>query len=88
MYKILLVVHFPQTFHHNLFQHNFNYQAVEYLEKFLYIELRHHLLVGASVSLLICCCSHAFRETNSLRRAMQIMECSLLHQWAQRRVSS
>jgi len=49
MYKILLVVHFPQTFHHNLFQHNFNYQAVEYLEKFLYIELRHHLLVGAAL---------------------------------------
>ena len=25
------------------------------------------------------CCSHAFRETNSLRRGMQIVECSLLH---------
>ena len=25
------------------------------------------------------CCSHAFRETNSLRRTMQIVECSLLH---------
>ena len=36
----------------------------------------------------ISCCSHAFRETNSLRRTMQIVECSLLHQWAQGRVSS
>ena len=87
MYKILLVVHFPQTFQHNFFQHNFNYQAVEYLEKFLYIELGHHLLVGASVSLLMCCCNHAFQETNSLRRAMQIVECRLLHQQAQGRVS-
>ena len=29
------------------------------------------------------CCSHAFSETNSLRRTMQIVECSLLHQRAQ-----
>ena len=29
------------------------------------------------------CCSHMFRETNSLRRTMQIVECSLLHQQAQ-----
>ena len=34
------------------------------------------------------CCSHAFRETNSLRRTMQIVEGGLLHQWAQGRVSS
>ena len=34
------------------------------------------------------CCSHEFRETNSLRRTMQIVECSLSHQWAQGRVSS
>ena len=34
------------------------------------------------------CCSHAFRETNSLRRTMQIAECSLLHWRAQGRVSS
>ena len=34
------------------------------------------------------CCSHAFQETNSLRRTMQIVECSLLHQQAQGRVSS
>ena len=34
------------------------------------------------------CCSQAFRETNSLRRTMQIMECSLLHQRAQGSVSS
>ena len=34
------------------------------------------------------CYSHAFRETNSLRRTMQIMECSLLHRQAQGRVSS
>ena len=33
-------------------------------------------------------CSHAFRETNSLRRTMQIVECSLLPQRAQGRVSS
>ena len=46
MYKILLVVHFPQTFQHNFFQHNFNYQAVEYLEKFLYIELGKRLLIS------------------------------------------
>ena len=32
--------------------------------------------------------SHAFRETNSLRRTMQIVECSLLHRRAQGRVSS
>ena len=34
------------------------------------------------------CCSHVFRETNSLWRTMQIVECSLLHRWAQGRVSS
>ena len=34
------------------------------------------------------CGSHAFWETNSLRRTMQIVECSLLHQRAQGRVSS
>ena len=28
---------------------------------------------------MFCCYSHAFWETNSLRRTMQIMECSLLH---------
>ena len=39
-------------------------------------------------SLLLCCCSHTFRETNSLRRAMQIVECSLLQRRAQGRVSS
>ena len=31
-------------------------------------------------------CSHAFRETNSLRRTMQIVECSLLHQQTQGRL--
>ena len=35
-----------------------------------------------------CCYSHAFQETNSLRRTMQIVECSFLHQRAQGRVSS
>ena len=35
-----------------------------------------------------CCYSHAFRETNSLRRTMQIVECGLLHQRAQGRVFS
>jgi len=34
------------------------------------------------------CCSHAFQETDSLRRTMQIVECSLLHQEAQGRVFS
>ena len=34
-----------------------------------------------------CCCSHTFCETNSLRRTMQIVKCSLLHWWAQGRVS-
>ena len=34
------------------------------------------------------CCSHPFQETNSLRRTMQIAECSLLHRRAQGRVSS
>ena len=29
------------------------------------------------------CCSHTFRETHSLRRTMQIVECSLLHRRAQ-----
>ena len=33
-------------------------------------------------------CSHAFQETNSLRRTIQIVECSLLHWQAQGRVSS
>ena len=61
MYKILFVVHFSQIFQHNLFQHNFNYQVVEYLEKFLYTELAHHLLVGASFSLLMCYKGHVPR---------------------------
>ena len=34
------------------------------------------------------CCSLTFRETNSPRRTMQTMECSLLHRRAQGRVSS
>ena len=34
------------------------------------------------------CYSHAFRETDSLRRTMQIVECSLLRRRAQGRVSS
>ena len=34
------------------------------------------------------CGSHAFWETNALRRTVQIAECSLLHGRAQRRVSS
>ena len=40
------------------------------------------------LSLKKCCCSHAFQETSSLRRTMQIVECSSLHWWAQGRVSS
>ena len=34
------------------------------------------------------CYSHAFQETNSLRRTMQIVKCSLLYQQTQDRVSS
>ena len=34
------------------------------------------------------CCSYMFRETHSLRRTMQIVECSLLYHQAQGRVSS
>ena len=34
------------------------------------------------------CCSRTFQETNSLRRTMQIVECSLLHWRAQGRISS
>jgi len=34
------------------------------------------------------CCSQTPRETNSLRRTVQIVECSLLHQQVQGRVSS
>ena len=34
------------------------------------------------------CYSHASRETNKLRRTMQIVKCSLLHRRAQGRVSS
>ena len=37
---------------------------------------------------LCWCYSHALRETNSLRRTMQIVECCLLHRRAQGRVSS
>ncbi|XP_055398006.1 general transcription factor IIF subunit 2 isoform X2 [Bubalus kerabau] len=44
------------------------------------------LLLGSHLSvwffLRISCCSHAFRETNSLRRTVQIVECSLLHRQA------
>ena len=32
------------------------------------------------------CCSHPFQETNSLRRTMQIAECSLLHRRAQGKI--
>ena len=38
--------------------------------------------------LLSQCCSHAFQKTDSLRGTMQIVECSLLHQRSQGRVSS
>ena len=31
----------------------------------------------------MCCSSHVFRVTDSLRRTMQIVKCSLLHWWAQ-----
>ena len=36
----------------------------------------------------IYCCNHAFQETSSLRRTMRTVECGLLHQQAQGRVSS
>ena len=48
--------------------------------------IQHHSI---PIDLEICyCCSHAFRETNSLRRTMQIVEWGLLHRQAQGRVSS
>ena len=34
---------------------------------------------GASWPMHQKCCSHALREANSLRRTMQMVECSLLH---------
>ena len=37
---------------------------------------------------LSCPVVATFWETNSLRKTMQMMECSLLHRWAQGRVSS
>ena len=40
-------------------------------------------MVTAAMKLEDAGCSHAFRETNSLRRTMQIVECSLLHRWVQ-----
>ena len=47
------------------------------------------LLKLMSIELVMpSCCSHTFWVTNSLRRTMQIVECSLLYQQAQRRVSS
>ena len=44
--------------------------------------------MGLQSGTQLSCYSHAFRETNSLRRTMQIVECSLLHRRAQGRVSS
>ena len=46
------------------------------------------IVLGIARSQTWLCCSHVFRETHSLRRTMQIVECSLLHQHAQGRVSS
>ena len=53
------------------------------------------LTQGSSLCLLhwqgkqiLYCCSHTFWETNSLRRTIQIVECSLSHRRAQGRVSS
>ena len=40
------------------------------------------------LSVTVSIISRAFQETNSLRRTMQIVECSLLHRRAQGRVSS
>ena len=37
---------------------------------------------------LSCLAVATFRETNSLRKTMQMMECGLLHRWARGRVSS
>ena len=36
-----------------------------------------------TIYMIIYCYSHAFRGTDSLRRTMQIVKCSLLRQWAQ-----
>ena len=51
-------------------------------------ELMHMTAHNTLIINNIKCYSHAFRETNSLRRTMQIVECSLLHRRAQGRVSS
>ena len=59
-------------------------------------ELREHIIYTLLVCVCVCvyiyihlyCYSHTFRETNSLRRTIQIVECSLLHRRAQGRVSS
>ena len=31
------------------------------------------------LNMMLLCCSHAFQETDSLRKTMQIVECSLLY---------
>ena len=43
---------------------------------------------SAACGIFLYCWSHVFWETNSLRRTMQIVECSLLRRRAQGRVSS
>ena len=43
--------------------------------------------VRSKVLLIMSHCSHTFLETNSLRRTMRIVECSLLHWRAQGRES-
>ena len=69
----------PPTF--NLSQHQGLFKWVSFshqMAKVLEFQLQHQSF----------CCSHVFPETNSLRRTMQIVECSLLHRRAQGRVSS
>ena len=56
---------------------------------FSYSWFSHLLFPDQDIFLLrIHCHSHVFHEINSLRRTVQIVEYSLLHRWAQGRVSS
>ena len=55
------------------------------LQQLLFLE---SLATAILTGVMQYCCSHVFRETNSLRRTMQTVECSLLHWWTQGKVSS
>ena len=44
--------------------------------------LQHSAFFMVQLDVHSCCCSHTFFETNSPRRTMQTVECSLSHRWA------